>query len=126
MEVYNLYAAWTGILLGFVSGTVSGLFFYRNDWLGGYDAWPRRIMRLGHISFFGLAFINLAFVFTVRHLEVEEVSSISSILLILGAIAMPVVCYASTIAKSARHLFFIPVASLILGTTWFIIGDLLK
>ena len=65
MAATNLWAAWIGIFLGLESGTVQGLFFHREDWLGGYDAWPRRLMRLGHISFFGIAFLNLAYANTV-------------------------------------------------------------
>ena len=54
----NLWAAWIGIALGLASGTIQGLFFAREDWLGGYGSWPRRMLRLGHISFFGIAFLK--------------------------------------------------------------------
>ena len=68
METLNLWAAWIGILLGMLSGAAQGLFFHRADWLDGYGSWRRRLTRLGHTSFFGLAFVNLAFFFTVDHL----------------------------------------------------------
>ena len=32
----NLVMAWTWILLGFLSGSVLGLFFARENWLGGF------------------------------------------------------------------------------------------
>ena len=32
----NLIAAWSAILLGLVSGLVMGLFFHRENWLGGF------------------------------------------------------------------------------------------
>ena len=54
MYMLNFYAAWIGILLGFVAGVVLGFFFHREDWLGGYHSWRRRMVRLGHISFFGI------------------------------------------------------------------------
>ena len=60
----NLYAAWIGMLLGGIFGAIQGLFFHKEEWLGGYGSWRRRITRLGHISFFGIAFINISFVFT--------------------------------------------------------------
>lgn len=125
MEVFNIYAAWTGIALGFITGAISGLFFYRSDWLGGYTSWPRRMVRLGHISLFGLAFINLAFAYSVHHLEIEDVGHAPSVLLIIGAFTMPSVCYGSAFVEALRWLFFIPVSSLILGAAWFIIGDLI-
>lgn len=101
----NLVAAWIGILLGCVAGAVQGLFFHREDWLGGYGSWPRRMIRLGHISFFGIAFINLAFGLT------RAAAEWPSRLLIAGAIGMPVICYLSAVNRRFRHLFAAPVLS---------------
>jgi hypothetical protein len=112
----NLYAAWIGILVGSLAGAVQGLFFHRDDWLGGYGSWPRRMMRLGHISFFGLGFINLAFALTVRDLPAEGNLVWTSRLFILGAFTMPLLCYLSSYKDFFRHLFFIPVLSVIVGT----------
>jgi hypothetical protein len=110
---WNLLAAWLGILAGFLTGTVQGMFFHRETWLGGYGSWPRRMTRLGHISFFGLAFINLAFVLTADRLRIATGLFWPSLLLIVGAITMPAVCYLSAWKMPARRLFFIPVLSLI-------------
>jgi len=112
----NIFVAWVGILLGSVAGAIQGLFFRRDDWLGGYGSWRRRMFRLGHISFFGLAFINLAFALTVRSLGLEESVAWASRMFILGAITMPLLCYLSGLKDSVRHLFFIPVLSVIAGT----------
>lgn len=103
---HNFIAAWIGILLGCVAGAVQGLFFHREDWLGGYGSWPRRMLRLGHISFFGIAFINLAFALTGERVIWP------SRLLIAGAIGMPLICYLSAINGRFRHLFAVPVLSL--------------
>jgi hypothetical protein len=120
MEQINLFAAWVGILAGFVGGALHGLFFHREDWLGGYNSWSRRLTRLGHISFFGLAFINLAYALSVRALELEDPNPWPSRLFIVGAIAMPTVCYLSAWKKPFRHLFFIPVVSLAAGAAIFL------
>ena len=69
MAILNLYAAWIGILLGAIMGAVQGMFFHKESWLGGYGTWARRMTRLGHISFFGIAFINLAFYLTVKSMD---------------------------------------------------------
>ena len=50
----NLVLGWLWIALGFASGAVLGLWFHKEQWLGGYASWMRRLYRLGHISFFGL------------------------------------------------------------------------
>lgn len=114
----NLHAAWCGIALGFVAGALQGMFFHRDDWLGGYASWPRRMSRLGHISFFGIAFVNIAFVVTVNAIVptapwARHAITLSSWLLIVGAVTMPLICYLSAFEKRFRHLFFIPVSSLI-------------
>lgn len=120
MESANLLAAWVGILLGFVAGAVQGLFFHDDEWLGGYSSWRRRMLRLGHISFFGLAMINLAYAVSLSLLRIEHITPWPSRLLILGAILMPTICYLSAVHKPLRHLFPFPVVALLVGAAWFI------
>lgn len=124
MDDINLWAAWIGILLGLASGTVQGLFFDREDWLGGYASWPRRLMRLGHISFFGIAFLNLAYANTVWLLGPASHVPLASMLLVAGAMLMPLVCYLAAWKKPFRHLFALPVVSLLGAAFAFITGGL--
>ncbi len=114
----NITAAWIGFLLGAVSGAIPGLFFHKPNWLGGYTSWPRRLIRLGHISFFGIGFINLGMGLTSHVLGMESVPA--SILMIVGAVAMPTVCYASAFRPAFRHLFFIPAGSVLISIILFI------
>ncbi len=116
----NLQFSWIWILAGLLTGTVQGLFFHREDWLGGYGSWPRRLSRLGHIAFFGTGLINMCFAFTVLllHLNTPLIDMIGW-LLILGAVSMSSICYLSAWRKPFRHLFFIPVISLLLGVGLF-------
>lgn len=129
MFVVNLYAAWIGIFLGFATGAVIGLFFHREDWLEGYGSWRRRMTRLGHISFFGLGFINLAFALTTAHVDLEATGTLTAArwsgwLFIVGAVTMPLLCFLSAYRKPFRHLFFIPVGSLIVAAGILLIGVL--
>ena len=126
MESTNLLAAWVGILLGFVAGAVQGLFFHNESWLGGYAAWPRRMVRLGHISFFGLALINFAYATSVRLLDRTAVGPWPSRLFIVGAATMPLICYLSAYRKPFRHLFPIPVVALLAGAGLFIYEGFLR
>ena len=109
----NLTAAWIGFAFGAVSGAIPGLFFHRKDWLGGYTSWPRRLIRLAHISFFGIGFLNLGLALTVQTLEIT--SSVASVLMLVGAVFMPAICYASAYRPVFRHLFFIPAGSILLS-----------
>jgi hypothetical protein len=121
----NLTLAWLGMALAFASGSVLGLKFHREDWLGGYGSFRRRLYRLGHISFFGLAVVNFMFYFTSRLPALEGASlAVASWAFVIGAIAMPVCCFIMAHQPKLRLLFLIPVLSLIVGslsTIWEII-----
>jgi len=116
----NLYAAWIGFLLGAVAGSLQGLFFHREDWLGGYASWTRRMLRLGHVSFFGIGLLNLAFALTLGGPATDPRALWCSRLFLLAAVAMPVLCYVSAFRPSFRHLFFVPVLSVIAGSGTFL------
>src|SRR5215510_15126359 len=89
----NLIVAWMGILLGFVTGLVLGLNFHREDWLGGYGTFKRRLYRLGHISFFGLGAVNLMFYFTAQQFTATSALAVASWGFVAGAVLMPLCCF---------------------------------
>ena len=122
----NLWTAWIAMLVGLLSGTLIGVFFHRADWLGGYADWPRRMVRLGHISFLGTGLLNLAFTLTLAHLDMSGKLPIASVALVVGAVSMPTVCFLSAWHKPLRHLFFVPVISLVTGVGGLIFGGLLR
>jgi hypothetical protein len=118
LAAVNLLAGWTSVLLGFAAGAVPGLYFWREEWLGGYGSWRRRMVRLAHISFFGLGFINIFFALTVWQLGLSGGTGPlhwASWLLVAGNCAMPAVCYLAAWRLPFRQLFFIPVICEVLG-----------
>jgi hypothetical protein len=117
MVTWNLAAAWAGILLGMASGAALGLGFRGDTWLGGYGSWARRLLRLGHISFFGIALLNIAFVSTVERIGDGAWATVSGLLLLVGAVAMPLVCAVAAFRKGLHWLFAIPVLSLLGAAT---------
>ena len=116
----NLWTAWIAFLLGSLAGLLPGLYFHREDWLGGYGAWSRRMVRLGHIAFFGLGLLNLAFVFSARALAMERGTALPSVLLIVGTITMPLVCYLSAVRIAFRPLFGVPALSVTIAIAAFL------
>lgn len=117
----NITAAWMAFLLGTFAGAIPGLLFHDTDWLGGYSSWRRRLIRLGHIAFFGIGFINLLFALTVRELGLPEAEiALASWLLIIGLITMPSVCYLSAWKKGFRHVFFVPAGSVMIALALFV------
>jgi hypothetical protein len=114
--VLNLVGGWLGMLAGVLCGAILGLFFHREDWMGGYASHRRRLTRLGHISFFGLGFLNLIFAATAGLLNLRGSSlSIASMGLIVAAITMPICCFLTAWRKPLRHLFPIPVLAAATG-----------
>lgn len=112
----NLVFAWLWILLGFVSGMIMGMFFRRENWLGGYGSFKRRMYRLGHISFFGLGAVNLMFWLTMQKLPAfEPVASVTSWAFVIGGITMPLCCLVMAHFSKAHMIFAVPVLALITG-----------
>ena len=112
----NMIFGWLWMLAGVASGAIIGLCFHKDDWMGGYGSYRRRLTRLGHISFFGLGFLNLMFAFTAIVLNLRPTCSmIASFALIAGAITMPACCFLSAWRKPLRHLFPVPVGATLIG-----------
>ncbi len=114
----NLAFGWVWITMGFLSGAVLGMGFHRESFMGGYDSWPRRLARLGHIAFFGTGFLNVLLGLTVLALQIEPGSGIWNIAqwsIVLGAIAMPICCFIAACNKRTKPVFVIPVAGLTLA-----------
>ena len=123
IAIDNLLAGWLGMLGGVASGAVIGLFFHREDWMGGYASYRRRMTRLGHISFFGLGFLNFMFAVTTSLVPLPPTAlRLASLGLILGAVTMPACCFLSAWRKPFRHLFPIPVAGLSFGIVALLAG----
>src|SRR5262245_727151 len=111
----NWYIGWSLILAAFVTGAVIGLFFHREDFWGGYTSFRRRITRLGHIALAALGMMNVMYSYSTLHREPSIDVDIANYAFIVGGISMPTVCFLSAWKIGYRHLFFIPVVSLVIG-----------
>ena len=106
----NILAGWMAMLMGVLSGAAIGLFFHVDSWAGGYASFRRRMLRLAHISFFGVGFLNVMFGLTLQALQLTgPVLTVGSVGLVVGVITMPLCCYLTAWRKSFRHLFPVPV-----------------
>ena len=118
----NLLFAWVWVLAGFGSGLILGLFFNRENWLGGYTSLKRRLLRLAHISFFGLGAVNLMYYFTAYYaLEPSPLVTLAAWGFVVGGVTMPLVCVIMARWTQAKMLFAVPVTSLLLSgalTVW--------
>jgi hypothetical protein len=99
-----------------ISGALIGLRFHHEDWLGGYQSFRRRLLRLGHIAFFGLGFLNIFFALCFDNILVglrgepsTYLAYAAALMLASGAVTMPLVCFLSAWKPAFRRVFFIPV-----------------
>ena len=119
----HLYVGWIAMLLGAASGAILGLFFYRDGWAGGYGALRRRMLRLGHISFFGIGFLNFLFAMTLAQVSLpQEYERIASAGFLIAVVAMPLNCFLTAWKTSFRHLFPVPVLAVVAGIAPILLG----
>ena len=119
----NILVGWVAMLMGVLSGASIGLFFHVDSWAGGYASFRRRMLRLAHISFFGIGFVNVMFGLTVQALQLTGPAlAVGSLGLIVGVITMPLCCYLTAWRKIFRHLFPVPVLSVATGIVGILYG----
>lgn len=112
----NLVFAWLLIVLGVVFGMGIGSFFHREDWWGGYASHRRRLYRLAHVSFFGLAILNLLFYFTMNGAATAQSVMVASWCFVVGGASMPIVAVVFAHRPNLRVLFAVPVIAVLLGS----------
>jgi hypothetical protein len=111
----NWYFGWGLILTAFLTGALLGLFFYREDFLGGYASFPRRMLRLGHIAMAALGMLNILYSLSPLASEPALQTRIAGVGFILGGVTMPAVCFLTAWRVGFRHWFVVPVSALILA-----------
>ena len=115
VHVLNWYYGWAAIGVGFLTGAGIGLFFHREDFLGGYASFRRRILRLGHIALPALGIINLLFSLSSWPAPEATSTQVASVCLVVGGITMSSVCFLCAWRQAFRYLFIIPVSTLIVA-----------
>lgn len=118
---FNWNLGWLLVLTAFVTGALIGLGFHREDFLGGYTSFPRRLLRLGHIALAALGMMNVLFSLSPWPVPGTLLASAASVCFAVGGITMPAVCFLTAWRSGFRHLFAVPVVSLLLAVafTWF-------
>ncbi len=112
----NLAAGWCAFIAGAASGAALGLRFNRTDFLGGYDSWRRRLLRLGHIACFGMGMLNILYALSVRSWPIPLAHEAwASAAWLVALVTMPVCCALAAWRQPLRHLFPVPVIATVVG-----------
>jgi hypothetical protein len=113
---FNLLAGWIAMVAGATSGATIGLFFHKEEWMGGYASLRRRMIRLGHISFFGLGIINVLFALSLLAIPIPGTyAGYASAGFAVSLVTMPACCFMTAWRTGFRYLFPIPVLSVLVG-----------
>ena len=120
----NFAAGWWLILAAFASGAVIGLGFHREDFLGGYGSFPRRLLRLGHIALAALGMLNVLYGLSPVSAGGGTRALLPGMLLVAGSMAMPLVCFLSAWRTPFHKLFFVPVVLLMAAVGLIMCGGL--
>ena len=115
----NLAFGWIWITAGFFSGAMLGMGFHKENFMGGYGSWERRLARLGHIAFFGTGFLNVMVGLSGLMLSEAQMSGgmwyAMSWSFVIGALAMPICCFIAAKWIKAKSIFVLPVIALTAG-----------
>lgn len=124
--MWNETFGWFSVLGSLVMGLYMGVKFQREDWLGGYNAFPRRMVRLAHIALAALGMLNIQFAQSLARLHLTpNLAKAASISFIAAAVLMPACCLLLAARRRHFEIFALPILSLATGLT-LTIGGLLR
>jgi hypothetical protein len=119
----HMVFGWSLMLLGGLSGAVIGLRFHQAQWAGGYGSFRRRLLRLGHIAFFGLGILNVLFALaTIQAPLRHPYQPLASAGFVVAGVCMPLCCFLTAWREPFRHMFAIPVLGVLLGAGALLLG----
>jgi hypothetical protein len=118
----NWYFGWCLLLSGLVTGAWVGLFFHRDDFLGGYASFRRRLFRLGHISQAVLGMLNVLYSLSAAKVSPPGPDRAASLCFIVVGVSMPLVCFLTGWRQGFRRLFPVPVVALLLAVLFTLRG----
>lgn len=117
----NVAIGWTSLVAGALTGLVLGLWSFAGpfpvpDWIGAYDDLSRRLLRLGHIAFFGLGILNIML---ARHLGRPRARAPGARLALgamnFGNVALPLTLIAAAIHEPLKYLMTLPALAVTLA-----------
>ena len=121
-HVLNWQYGWWLVLAGFATGAIIGLSFHRDDFLGGYNSFRRRLVRLGHIALAALGIMNVVYSLSPWPAPGSWMGTAASLCFVAGGITMPAACFLTAWRKGFRHVFVVPVTSLVLAVVFTCFG----
>jgi hypothetical protein len=112
----NELFGWISVLASLAMGIYMGQKFQREDWLGGYGSFPRRMVRLAHVALAAIGILNIQFAQSLPHLHLGgALLTTASMTLMAAAVLMPSCCLWMAWRRSHFEIFAAPVVCLATG-----------
>jgi hypothetical protein len=109
---------WFWIGLGILSGAIIGMNFRREDFLGGYNHWRRRLVRLGHIAFVGTGMLCVFLAGSLARYELgDQWERLAAWCMVIGAVGMPTCCAIAAFRPRMTGVFVVPVCGIGIAVT---------
>ena len=122
----NRRIAWAGMAFGAALGMVLGLWSFDGPlpvpaFLGEYGSTARRLMRLGHIAFFGLGFVNLLLARELPALRART-RRVAGAAMNFGNLGLPLTLLVASALPAAKYLLPLPAGAVLLALLLVAIG----
>lgn len=123
--MWNEAIGWVAVLASLATGLYMGVKFQCEDWLGGYNAFPRRMVRLAHVALAALGMLNILFAQSLPKLHLSPVlADVASYAFMAAAVLMPACCLWLPARRRHFEIFALPILCLATGLS-LTIGGLL-
>ena len=124
--MWNETFGWISVLAGLVMGLYMGMKFQREDWLGGYNAFPRRMVRLAHVALVALGMLNILYAQSAARQHIgPTLDHVASAAFMAAAVLMPACCLWIATRRRNFEFFAAPIGCLATGLI-LTIGGLLR
>jgi len=118
---WNRLIGWTSTAVGAATGLILGLWSFDGPvavpaWLGEYGDTSRRLVRLGHIAWFGLGILNILLARELPALALTaRTQRIASLAMNLGNVFLPLTLFAAAIYQPLKYLMPWPALSVLVA-----------
>jgi hypothetical protein len=124
----NRVVGWSSVAVGAITGLLLGLWSFDGPlatptFLGGYDELSRRLVRLGHIAFFGLGILNLLLARDLRELALSDsAKKFSSQAMNFGNVFLPLTLFAAAAYHPLKYAMSLPALAVALALSFAAMG----
>ena len=110
----NRVVGWVGCCFGAASGLLMGLWAFDGPvatpaWIGDYGGTSRRLLRLGHIAFFGIGILNLLLARELPALHLgRRANAVAAHCMNFANIVLPLTLFAAALSPPFKYLLPVP------------------